>query len=251
MFPINFNFPFRKKDGSITTINDAINAGGGGEPYELPTASASTKGGIKIGEGLTMTGETLSNDNPTPYSLPTASGETLGGVKIGDGLTMTDGVLSNDNPTPYSLPTASDTTLGGVKIGEGISITDGAISEHSENLTAAADKQFTPNDTNVRQMSINAYYIRGNVGIAKLTGYFTSNMDFPDQSEKVVGKFDGAKFKTALTGNTYIPCQVQPSGNDRYPAIAILAQNGSLSIRNTTGVNLQNGNFTFYAEIPR
>lgn len=35
-------------------------AGGGGSAYTLPTASASTKGGVKIGSGLTMTGEVLS-----------------------------------------------------------------------------------------------------------------------------------------------------------------------------------------------
>lgn len=94
MFPIPFNFPFIKKNGERTTIGDAINAGGGGSQYTLPTASASVKGGVKIGSGLTMTGEVLSNDNPTPYSLPTASAETLGGVKVGSGLSITDGVLS-------------------------------------------------------------------------------------------------------------------------------------------------------------
>lgn len=96
MFPIPFNFPFRKKDGSVTTLDAAIS--GGGTPYTLPTASADTKGGVKIGEGLTMDGETLKNINPTPptpYTLPTASDETLGGVKVGDGLTIDEnGVLS-------------------------------------------------------------------------------------------------------------------------------------------------------------
>lgn len=57
MFPIPFNFPFRKKDGSITTMDDAISSGGGS--YTLPTASADTKGGVKVGAGLTMDGETL------------------------------------------------------------------------------------------------------------------------------------------------------------------------------------------------
>lgn len=94
MFPIPFNFPFRKKDGSLTTIDDAITSGGGGGGYTLPTASAETKGGVKIGSGLTMEGEVLNNSNPTPYSLPTASAETLGGVKVGSGLSITDGVLS-------------------------------------------------------------------------------------------------------------------------------------------------------------
>lgn len=96
MFPIPFNFPFRKKDGSVTTIDDAIS--GGGTPYTLPTASANTKGGIKIGAGLTMNGEVLNNSNPTPptpYVLPTASDETLGGVKVGGGLSIDEnGVLS-------------------------------------------------------------------------------------------------------------------------------------------------------------
>ena len=60
MFPLPWNFPFRKKDGTITDINDAIE--GGGSQYELPTASASVKGGVKIGDGLTMEGDTLSAD---------------------------------------------------------------------------------------------------------------------------------------------------------------------------------------------
>lgn len=62
MFPLRWNFPFRKKDGSMSTIQDEIDNGGGGEPYVLPTASESTKGGVKIGSGLSMNGETLNAD---------------------------------------------------------------------------------------------------------------------------------------------------------------------------------------------
>lgn len=98
MFPIPFNFPFRKKDGSLSTIGDEINAGGGGSSYTLPTASANVKGGVKIGEGLSMDGDVLNNTNPTPatpYTLPTASDDTLGGVKVGSGLAIDEnGVLS-------------------------------------------------------------------------------------------------------------------------------------------------------------
>lgn len=54
-------------------------------------------------------------DNSTPYVLPTASADTLGGVKVGNGLAINEGVLSNSNPTPYSLPVASASSLGGVK----------------------------------------------------------------------------------------------------------------------------------------
>ena len=34
------------------------------------------------------------------YTLPTASADTLGGIKVGSGLTITDGVLSADGVTP-------------------------------------------------------------------------------------------------------------------------------------------------------
>lgn len=60
MFPLRWNFPFRKKDGTIVNIEDAMSGGGGG--YTLPTASTTTKGGIKVGTGLKMTGDTMSVD---------------------------------------------------------------------------------------------------------------------------------------------------------------------------------------------
>lgn len=96
MFPIPFNFPFRKKDGSISTIGNEME--NGGSAYVLPTASADVKGGVKIGTGLTMDGEVLKNTNPTPatpYVLPVASANVLGGVKIGSGVNIDEnGVIS-------------------------------------------------------------------------------------------------------------------------------------------------------------
>lgn len=60
MFPIPWNFPFRKKDGSLGKIEDL------GGSYSLPTASANTKGGIKVGSGATMDGETMNIDSQLP-----------------------------------------------------------------------------------------------------------------------------------------------------------------------------------------
>lgn len=115
MFPIPWNFPFKKKDGSTTTIDDAISAGGGGG-YTLPTASGSTKGGIKIGSGLTMDGEVLNNNNPTAYTLPMASADVLGGVKVGSGLSIAGGVLSNPNAKPAVYePTLESGITGSIK----------------------------------------------------------------------------------------------------------------------------------------
>ena len=126
MFPIPFNFPFRKKDGSVTTIDAAIS--GGGTPYTLPTASAEIKGGVKIGSGLTMDGETLNNSNPTPYSLPTASAETKGGVKIGSGLSIDEnGVLSVNGGGGGMTLTPIDTTSHS---GALVTINDVELDEH-------------------------------------------------------------------------------------------------------------------------
>lgn len=61
--------------------------------YQLPTASAKTKGGVRIGSGLSMAGEVLYSlvEN---YTLPTATADKLGGVKVGDGLEIVDGKLN-------------------------------------------------------------------------------------------------------------------------------------------------------------
>lgn len=89
MFALPFNFPFRKNDGSLSTIGAEISGGGGGG-YELPTATASRLGGIKVGSNLSVAEDgTLSAPAPTPaYELPTASADTLGGVKIGSGISI-------------------------------------------------------------------------------------------------------------------------------------------------------------------
>ena len=54
---------------------------------------------MKVGSGLSITDGVLSNSNPTPYSLPTASAETLGGVKVGSGLTMSGESLKLNKTT--------------------------------------------------------------------------------------------------------------------------------------------------------
>ena len=44
------------------------------------------------------------------YTLPTASADTLGGIKVGSGLTITDGVLSADDVTPAAYQADSEAT---------------------------------------------------------------------------------------------------------------------------------------------
>ena len=50
------------------------------------------------------------------YTLPTASASTLGGIKVGSGLTIADGVLSADGVTPATAQADSDaTTIAALK----------------------------------------------------------------------------------------------------------------------------------------
>ena len=67
-----------------------------GSSYTLPTASATTKGGVKIGTGLSMSGDTLNATGGSNYTLPTASSSVLGGVKVGARLSISNGTLSAD-----------------------------------------------------------------------------------------------------------------------------------------------------------
>lgn len=69
----------------------------------------------------------LSN-KPAAYSLPVATSGVLGGVKVGSGISLTgDGTISVVSSGSGILDIASSTTLGGVKIGSGVSIDAGGV----------------------------------------------------------------------------------------------------------------------------
>jgi hypothetical protein len=80
------------------------------------TTSATANGVPQLsGEGLLA-----------PAQLPSASASAFGAVKIGSGIEVTAGVISVI-PGTYTLPTASDTVLGGVKVGTSLSIDGSSI----------------------------------------------------------------------------------------------------------------------------
>jgi len=96
----------------------------GGSSYNLPIASASTLGGIKVGTNLSINSSTgVLSATDTTYSDVTTS--THGLMTAAD-KTKLNGIAAGANN--YSLPTASSSTLGGVKIGSNISISSGVIS---------------------------------------------------------------------------------------------------------------------------
>lgn len=119
-------------------IGSYVGTGGGsGEGYTLPPASATTLGGVKIGEGIQVTPDgIISVDNSgSGYVLPVATSSTLGGVKAGDNVTIAaDGKLSVN--APYTLPAATASALGGVKVGANLSIAqDGTLSADAQQYT--------------------------------------------------------------------------------------------------------------------
>lgn len=75
-----------KANGHTVNSNVPVNAKFTDTTYGTVTDSAS---------GLMTAAQKKKLDELSNYSLPVASATTLGGVKIGDGLTITDGVLSS------------------------------------------------------------------------------------------------------------------------------------------------------------
>lgn len=122
--------------------------------YHLPIASATTLGGIKVGDNLTIEEDGTLNAESTEYNLPVASSSTLGGVKIGSGLSIADAVASvnvdstldadSTNPLRNSVITSSLNTLTSSVQSAGSAITSlsttvgtlsGTVSTNTSNIS--------------------------------------------------------------------------------------------------------------------
>lgn len=122
--------------------------------YHLPIASATTLGGIKVGDNLTIEEDGTLNAESTEYNLPVASSSTLGGVKIGSGLSINnqfasvnvDSSLDADsaNPLRNSVITSNLNTLTSSVQSAGSAITSlsttvgtlsGTVSTNTSNIT--------------------------------------------------------------------------------------------------------------------
>ena len=81
--------------------------------YILPTATANTLGGVKIGDNINI-------DSNGHISVPIATDSSVGLVKAGTGLAVSsDGTLTATGT--YELPEATKTTLGGVYVDDELS----------------------------------------------------------------------------------------------------------------------------------
>ena len=120
---------------------------------------------------------------PSEYELPIASASQVGGVKIGNGLNIAgDGTISVTGGTggggSYTLPVASETTLGGVKKGDTVKISsDGTLNVDTDALVADYNKLGLVKgvvDGNV----YNAYYAGVRAGINFTSGLITLNNEW-------------------------------------------------------------------------
>ena len=110
--------------------------------YILPTASASTLGGVKIGSNVSV-------DAGGTISIPTASADTKGVIRIGSGLTVdSDGIVSASGSS-YVLPQATKNTLGGVYV-------DDELSNNSQNPVQNAVVSLAIGQTNGNVSSLSS-----------------------------------------------------------------------------------------------
>ena len=97
--------------------------------YNLPTISGEEAVNI-VGDMNALANATdaalkkVSDEYLEPYTLPTASRTVKGGVIVGDGLYISKaGVLSTVGDSPeLTIPVATTATLGGVIVGDGLAI---------------------------------------------------------------------------------------------------------------------------------
>lgn len=111
-------------DKTWQTLPTYTLAGLGGEPIITAGTTSQYWRGDKTWQTLPV------------YSLPTASATTLGGIKVGNNLSIDgNGILSAGNS--YVLPIASATVLGGIKIGTNLSIDGNGVVSSTDTITTS------------------------------------------------------------------------------------------------------------------
>lgn len=182
---------------NIKTINGVSILGSGDMTTPIPTASASTLGGVKIGSGINVADDgTISAE---VYSLPTASATVKGGIKVGTNLAMNGEVLNNTYS--YTLPTATSSTLGGVKTGSNITNSSGTISLTSSNVTSALGYTPPKQDTTYSVATTSANGLMSSTDKSKLDGIATgaNNYSLPTATSSVLG---GVKTGSNITNSS-------------------------------------------------
>lgn len=149
---------------------------------------------------------------PSEYELPIASGSQLGGVKIGVGLEITqDGTLnvtieSGGGSGSYTLPVATKTTLGGVKQGNTVTISSDGILEINIDKLISSFPVANFNKLGIVKGVVdgnvyNAYYGAVRAGINFTNGLITLSNNWAGNT---VAIWDNIKNDTDKVGNKRI-----------------------------------------------
>jgi hypothetical protein len=206
--------------------------------YQLPIASATTLGGIKVGNNLTIEDDGTLNAESTEYNLPVATSSTLGGIKIGNGLSISDGIASVDvdaaldqdsnNPVRNSIITSNISTLTSAIQDAGSSITaisnnlstlTNSVSTNTSNITAlqtTVGNQTTAIETNTSNISNNTSAISNINGSVNLLDGRLSTVegDITDIQADVTNLLPLSDSSvTEITYSSLLPATSWTSGN--------------------------------------
>lgn len=169
---------------NIEQITPQIDIETGVLTYHLPIASATTLGGIKVGNNLSIEEDGTLNAESTEYNLPAATASTLGGIKVGDVLAINDGVLSvtvdsslnpnSSNPVRNSVVDSAISTLtSGLQttnntvsgLNNSLTTLSGTVSGHTtsiSNLNSTVESQGSAIQTNTDDIATQASTISNN-----------------------------------------------------------------------------------------
>ncbi len=184
-------------DGTITLGDNSIT------PI---TAHQSLEGYAKTADLATVATSGSYNDLtnkptiPSAYTLPTASASTLGGVKVGTGLSInTSGVLSNSYS--YTLPNATASVLGGVKVGSNITVSSGTISLTKANVTSALGYTPPASDTTYSVATTSSSGLMSSTDKSKLDGIATGANNYTHPTTHPASMITG--LATVATSGSY------------------------------------------------
>ena len=105
--------------------------------YHLPIASATTLGGIKVGDNLSIEEDGTLNASDSTYTLPVATANVLGGIKIGNNLSINDGVASVQ--TDSILSTISTKPIQNATVAQSINTITNSIDGIENDIDAIED----------------------------------------------------------------------------------------------------------------
>ena len=179
---------------------------------ELPIATPSQLGVIKIGDNLTIQEDGTLSADAHPVGIATTS--SLGTVKIGSRLSIAqDGTLSA-NDQSYTLPTAAASTKGGVMIGDDIAIdSNGKI---SADLFRILTPVMTANNAPSGEAIASSEYSTSYKAYYAFTQATTSGNGWRATDNTVAGAWIGYHFETPVCVKRVVTYNASVSAPKRF-----------------------------------